>query len=129
MSDMDKQDSDLDAFFAAAKTEAPRVSDDLMARVMADAMAEMPRAAEPAAEVVPPAPARTSGWLSGVLDVIGGWPAAGGLLTAGLVGVWIGVSPPVPLQELDVAFLGGVLVASNDVSEWPSLADAFGEDF
>jgi hypothetical protein len=82
------RDSDalLDAILADARAAAPSPGPDLMARVMDDAFRL--QAAVPA----PPAPARRGGWLADLADVLGGWRGAGGLATAAVAGLWIGLS-------------------------------------
>ena len=65
----------LDRLFAAASDLRPAPPADLMARIMADAAAALPRPAP----ALPPPP--VSLWKS-VLATIGGWPTMGGLATA-----------------------------------------------
>lgn len=88
MADKDISDPFLDALFDEAR-DADTASPDLMARVLADAEAVQDAAMAAAVEAAPKVPV----WRA-VLDAIGGWPAAAGLATAGLAGVWIGVTPP-----------------------------------
>ena len=66
-------DVELDALFADAARDAPVPSDDLMARIMADAQAELPRVATTAPV------AQDKGWFGTMIAAIGGWPAAAGL--------------------------------------------------
>ncbi len=91
----------LDAHFAAARTAAPTPSDDLFARVLGDAEAVQ---AEMASALVT-RPARVNP-LAQLFRVLGGWPAMGGLTTAAVAGLWLGVSPPVVLQEWSDGYLG-----------------------
>ncbi|MCA0271379.1 MAG: hypothetical protein LCH69_04845 [Proteobacteria bacterium] len=86
MAEDDPNDRGLEAFFAAGRDRAPAPSDALMARVLADAEAEMVRPAEVA--VLRPA-ARPSR-LAAAIASIGGWAGLGGLATATAAGVWIG---------------------------------------
>lgn len=79
-----KDDMGLDAFFAAAKHEQAVPSGDLMARVQAQALAEMPRAG---------LQAQPGGWRQ-LLAALGGWPAVAGLAAACVTGVWIGAAAP-----------------------------------
>ena len=71
--------------------EAPAPSDDLMSRILADAedLRIVPGAA------INQAP---EGFIESILSLLGGWKGAGGLVTAGFIGVWIGVSPPTTLE-------------------------------
>lgn len=79
-----KDETDLEAFFDAARRTAPRLPDALRDRIVADARSAMPasRARRPGAR-----------WAL-FPDVVGGWFGLGGVVTAGLVGVWIGLAPP-----------------------------------
>ena len=55
------------------------------------------------------------------MGLIGGWKGAGGLLTAGIVGLWIGISPPTSLE-----YTTGDLwdVISPDVTDgWSDVGD------
>ncbi|MFP7674308.1 hypothetical protein ACG74X_13255 [Marivita sp. S0852] len=71
------EDTALEALFAKARDTPPRVPDALMARVMADAVAEAPKRA------------RFRRWRQ-LLDGVGGWPAMAGLATAACFGIWTG---------------------------------------
>jgi hypothetical protein len=75
------------AFAAARADRAAPPPDPLMARIAADALRHLPAA--PAAR----APVRRGGLLRELFAQIGGWPAIGGLATAGLAGFWIGFQP------------------------------------
>ncbi len=75
-------DHGLDGVFARAVRPMP--SDDLMARIMADAQAHMPR---------PMAARRPDGWRA-VLAVLGGWLPVGGLAMATAAGLVIGMFMP-----------------------------------
>ncbi|MGH1368663.1 MAG: hypothetical protein ACRBCL_08595 [Maritimibacter sp.] len=104
-------DDALDAFFAAAKSDAPTPSDALMTAIMQDAI----RAAE-GFEAVKTAPARgpKMGLWATLMAVLGGWPAVAGMATATVAGVWIGAAAPQGVSS----FAGGVLmpVASASAS-------------
>ena len=91
----DPKDDMLDDLFAEARALSPQPSDALVARVLADAR--------------PPERAITSvqtGIFTRLLDVIGGWPAAGGLGAATLAGGWIGVAPPASVEDFTATLLG-----------------------
>ncbi len=87
----------VDALLDEAASHAPEVPAHLMAAVLRDAADLQPR--------VVAAPARHSLWES-FLDLIGGWPAMGGLAAAGLAGVWLGFSPPATLEAATARALG-----------------------
>lgn len=92
----DPNDNMLDDLFAEARRISPPVGGDLMARVLADAAAAQ-------------APARL--WTR-LFEMLGGWPALGGLAAATVAGVWIGVSPPAPVADLTAALLGETVSVS-----------------
>ena len=100
-------DKALEAFFEALRDRPEEPSPDLFARVLADAYREQDAqaalATDGAAAKVPATPRR--GRFRGLLDAIGGWPAAASLATATLAGVWIGYNPPAVLDSLALAFL------------------------
>jgi len=93
---------DLDDLFAAARDQAPAPSDALMARVLADALAEQP-APRPATPVVVVARA---GVLSRLASVFGGMGALAGMGTAAAAGLLIGYVQPSGLDLLGDAVLG-----------------------
>lgn len=105
---------DLDGFFAAARAAGPAPSEALVARVLADAEAAMPRAVAPAPEA--PAPRRR--WLAAVAALFGGGPMAAGLASAVVAGVAIGYAGPVTSDWLAGAVSGGAeirMMAASDL--------------
>lgn len=109
----DKHDeSDLEALFATARADPPKVPDALMQRVIADAQAEQPAV-------------RGAGW-RGWFASLGGLPALGGLVTATCVGFWLGVAPPDVLPDLAGAVLGADMLSDGDY-ESPTIS-GFGWD-
>jgi len=85
----DKQNMDdlLDDLFAEAKEDdQARVTDDFMARVLADA-----EALQPAPVFAAPAAQRRI-LLQLIFETIGGWQGTGGLVAATMASVWIGFS-------------------------------------
>lgn len=87
----------LDDIFAHARAVAPTPSDDLVARVLADAKAA-------GKEVAAPAP--RPGFFAGLLDVVGGWPSVGGLVAATVAGIWVGVAPPASVEDFTASTFG-----------------------
>lgn len=86
----------LDALLSDVReADVPLPSKELMARIAADAEAVRGFDA-----VVP-----SSGWRVW-LDALGGWPAFGGLATAGIAGLWIGVSPPAAIDDVYASVFG-----------------------
>ena len=83
-------DALLDQLLEEASSGTPEPSSEFMARVLDDALAGRPAPGGSAN-------ARRS-WIGNILSGIGGIPGAGGLVTAGIVGLWIGVSPPEMLE-------------------------------
>jgi hypothetical protein len=74
----------LDTLFDAAPTPEPSAA--LTARILRDAQAHQPQTAPPAL------PQR--GLFATLATALGGWPTLGGLATATLAGLYIGVAQP-----------------------------------
>lgn len=96
MTKRDLNDLELDALFTSARQQEMPVSEDLMARVLQDALTTQAALSAEGAE----APASVApGWWPSLLSAVGGWPSVAGLATAGVAGLWIGISPPDLLSE------------------------------
>jgi hypothetical protein len=97
------QDDDLDMLFAKARGAAPAPGADLMARVLADAMA-----VDAARRVT--AQRRRDGWLlalwRGFAAAFGGAGPVAGLATAAAAGLWIGFAAPAPVAAFAPILLG-----------------------
>ena len=106
----DRKTKALDTLFAQARQAETAVTDDLMARVLADAAREQARPAPGAARRRRPGP------LDWVRALVGGWPALGGVLAAGLAGLWVGMAPPAGVESL-VADLFGTTQAVTFLPE------------
>lgn len=87
MTEKNDMDALLDDLFSEAKS-APeaQVSDDFMARMLAEAEAHQPKPAELAA----PQPQR--GFWASLFETLGGWQGTGGLVAATMASVFIGFS-------------------------------------
>lgn len=83
----------LDAFFKAARHETETLSGPLAERMLADALRVQDNWQARA-------PSAREGTLRQILDMLGGWPSIGGLVTACAVGVWLGFSPPQELENI-----------------------------
>ncbi|MEO9865015.1 MAG: hypothetical protein ABJO29_08495 [Yoonia sp.] len=88
--------TELDDLLGQTAQIKPTVPSDLMARVLIDAAQVQPRNIAPSQQTL---------W-GAVLDMIGGWPAIGGIAMAGVAGLWIGVAPPVGLEDMATTVLG-----------------------
>lgn len=99
----DNDDKMLDDLFLAARSKSPEPSDDLMARIMADA----DQVADGWAMADAAPVAASGGWLRSLLDAVGGWPAASGIVTAGMVGLVVGISPPQTLSDFAEGYIYG----------------------
>ena len=108
MSDREREDALLDAVFETARRQEVVPSDDLMARVLADAERERPG---------PVAVARPGPWTR-FLDGLGGWPALGGLAAAGVAGLWIGLAPPASVEDWAAEAFGAAETVSLTGTEW-----------
>lgn len=130
MTDKDKDPIDLDAFFKAAAEPAPELSSNLMAGILADA-GEVSAARQPLPE---PAPQRTKklGWLSRMLEPVGGKP---GLATVGIctiLGVTVGYAGTDTLQSIPgvgdiVASISGDPIDDFSYGEIASFSDFLAE--
>ena len=102
----------LDALFADVRdAEVPEVSDGVMARILADADAAL---------ALPALRSPRAGWRDWV-TALGGWPAMGGLMAAGVAGLWIGVAPTGTVSDV----MAGVLGETVAFEVFPD-ADIFG---
>lgn len=120
MTDAPQKPDPLDEAFGILKQHATPPGDDVMARVLADADAVQ-------AEILaPPKPARLPVSVR-FMALIGGWPSMAGLATAGLAGVWIGVSQPAALVQTSEALIfGDASGALVDLDPFLGLYDADG---
>ncbi|WP_421703995.1 dihydroorotate dehydrogenase [Aliiroseovarius sp.] len=108
--DRDDDDKMLESFFEAGRADAPVPSQDLMARILADAQANMPA---PAPLARPATPARR-GFLVGLLAAVGGWPSVATMATATVAGIWLGFAQPDTLSNLS----GGTLLPGSTATAY-----------
>lgn len=104
---MPAEDAGFEAFLAAARAVRPEPSADLMARILTDALAELP----PPGGVTPSG----AGFGARVRAILGGWGSIGGLVTATLAGVWIGFAAPGPLAALTTDLLSATATSTPTV--------------
>ena len=102
-------DAALEAFFEAGRARPPEPGMDLMARIMADADAEIDARAPIG---VPVARRPRQGLWATLVSGIGGWPAVASLATAAVAGVWLGFASPDQLNSL----AGGLLLSGDATS-------------
>lgn len=112
---------ELDDLFATARRSPPVPSDDLMARVLADALAEQP-APRP---VAAPQPAPRGSWWGALTSALGGGVLAG-IGTAAAAGLMIGYVQPAPVTAVADALLSGSAIQSVELI--PTLPGLFGEE-
>lgn len=98
-----EQEVDLEAFFAVARRDPMPSSDKLMTQVLEDALA-LQDAAKRAEGSVPEGPGES--FFSRLWSALGGWPAASGLVTATVTGLWIGISPSLGLGDAVITAIG-----------------------
>ena len=96
MTDMKDDDLDLHRLLAAAARTAPKPSEALMDRVLADAFALQPEAPV----IRPTVLARKPGLLARLAAALGGGPALAGLGSAAVFGVALGYLSPTMLDYL-----------------------------
>lgn len=113
-------EDDLDPLFAAARAEPSRLPAGLMARVIAEAEAEIQatgiqaagiqvtgiQATGPSALAATRVQAQASGLWRGLAGLFGGAGALAGMLTATIAGFWIGFADPAPLGAMSAALTG-----------------------
>jgi hypothetical protein len=107
-------DAGLDAFFAAARSEAA-LSEDLAARMLRDA--DGIRRSRASVRI---------GRLAQLREMLGGWYGLGGLAAACAAGVWLGLAPPQGVPDAAALFQ-----AQEDVTDFylgESFAMAMAED-
>lgn len=97
---MPDRDDAVDALFAEARVLRIEPSEALMARVLADAMTEQPKAVA----VVPVRP--RGGWLAGLADLFGGFGGLAGVGGAAVAGLVLGFVQPAPVTEFADAVWG-----------------------
>ena len=101
----DRAEAGLDDLFATARAARPAPSEALMARVLADALAEQPKAV-----VAAPGPRpRGPGLWARLTWAFGGAGAVAGMGTAAVTGLFLGLVQPAGLAALDEAMLGAPL--------------------
>ena len=103
------KDDDLDALFAVAAAERVVPSDDLFARILADA-----DAAQPGTALARSAP-RHQGWLASLADWFGGGMSLAGMSAAALTGLYLGVAQPAQLATLTELVTGNTTLDSLDL--------------
>lgn len=94
---------DLDKLFGALRDDAPQMSDDLMARILADAAAHQPKSIVTMA--APPVVSQGGFW-SAFAALFGGAGALAGIGTAAVAGLVVGFVQPTGLTGLTDAVLG-----------------------
>jgi len=102
----------VDDLFAQARDRKVEANDDLMARVLADADALLPKAAVFQA----PAPA---GFFASLSEMLGGWPVLSGVAAAGVAGLWVGLAPPDSVENWAADLLG----TTTQISLMPEFDD------
>ena len=102
-------DIELEQFFAAGRSEMAEPDAALMARVLADANAEID-AREPRASG---RSRRRIRFFAAVGSALGGWPVMASMATAAAAGVWIGAAAPDQVSNVTGGLIGGTAVSSQ----------------
>ncbi|MDE3027418.1 MAG: hypothetical protein KGH84_03345, partial [Paracoccaceae bacterium] len=105
MTETGKNSMGLEAFFQAATAKAPEVSDNLMSRIFGDADAVQ---AERLCASAPLPPAKLGLW-RGFIDMLGGRAALAGLVTATVMGAFLGFVQPAQLAPFAQSVTQSVL--------------------
>lgn len=103
---------DLEALFEDARAQPPQMSGGLVARIAADAVAQMP----------------TLPLWRRAMAAVGGPAGLGGLVTATVAGFWIGVAPPAETVDPLALFGTPETVADYDLTDLTGV-DWAGVDF
>jgi hypothetical protein len=112
---MTGKDTELDQLLADLGARRPAVSDALMARVLADAVAVQDSAQSPSVPThVAARPLQGSLW-SRIAAAVGGGKVLAGLGSAAIAGVALGFAQPAPLAILTSAIWGQGLDISVDL--------------
>ena len=113
MTDKDIKNQSLEALFEEARATPPQVPDALMAQVLKDADAQMPRQGF--------AGGRLARWAR----LLGGGPGLGGLVAASCLGFWIGLAAPAGVPDIAAALGVTATEAPDDIT----LAELYGTDW
>ncbi|MBN7786175.1 hypothetical protein JYP51_14715 [Ponticoccus gilvus] len=114
-----RDDSGLDAFFAAARETPPQPDAAFLARLTEGALDEQ---MAQAGSLKAGAQRMGLGLWSGLRQALGGWPGLAGLAAACAAGVWLGVSPPEGMgalwdsQQVGLGQLGVDPVSAYDLA-------------
>ncbi|MCK8463870.1 hypothetical protein MUY35_08425 [Aliiroseovarius sp. S1339] len=100
-------DTALDAFFDAARSDIAAPSDALVSAILADAEAHQPQCGSHAGTAVDPGASR--GFWADLVAAVGGWPSLAGMATATVAGVWIGFAAPIQLETMS----GGLILTGD----------------
>ncbi len=109
-------DVDLDGLFDDARVARPIPTENLMARIAADAALHQPSPSQ--------LDRQAPGAFSRLLETLGGWPTIGGLVTATIAGVYIGFVQPELVIDTVTASEDGAFVSAD---LWPADAMFFEE--
>ncbi|WP_375255807.1 hypothetical protein [Yoonia sp.] len=110
MTMMNPNEEMLDAVFAQARGADTTPGDDVTARILADAATVQSGFGASAA------PEKTGLWAR-MLDALGGWPAVSGLTAATVAGIWVGVAPPMAIEDLTASVIGDEVSVSFYASD------------
>lgn len=119
----DKALAELDDLLAAARDQADPLPHSLQAAILHDA-ASVQAGFEP--EITPEVSTSARG-LTWLLSLFGGSLGLGGVVCAGLAGVWIGVAPPAFLPD-PVDYAVATLSAHSDAFDGFDLSELLDED-
>lgn len=114
-------DTALEAFFEAGRAHAPDPGADLLARIVADAEAEIDARSAPA-----PVPAPHRGVWAALAAALGGWPALASMATAAVTGVWIGFAAPDQVNAVAGGLLPAGSIAGETFNELEDLLPGYG---
>lgn len=117
-------DKELDDLFAAARAAPPAPSDALMARVVADALANQPAARPETAAPARRLPSRRAPLWEPLAAIFGGTGALVGIGGAAVTGLFIGLAQPAAILSLSDTYFAGT---ADSVALLPSVDALFSE--
>lgn len=118
-------DAELEALFAEARADAPLPSADLLSRVLAGADAALAeqQAARNVAVAPVPAPVTARPWAR-LMQALGGWPVATGLVTAAVAGLGFGLFLPDNVSQVAQSYYAGASYDDSYVDAFADLGEA-----
>lgn len=118
MTKRDFSDGELDALFEAQRADVPSVSEPFLSRIAEDAAAAAGKQTGPTV-----AKFARRGPLAALREWTSGLAAPGGLVAAGLLGVWIGVAAPQSVPDPALLWSAPDALSAVQLDDWYGVQD------